>query len=89
VLFQAAGGDFQALHDLLGWGRATGSTERKCPRVTRETRPAETISSGFNLKAHEKITIHPPASALREGENTLGFFVPRFPEKDDLYIHMY
>ena len=47
------------------------------------------IASGFQLGDHEKITITPPTSAMRPGENTLGFYVPRFPEEHDPYIHIH
>jgi len=57
--------------------------------ITRQPQPAGPISSGFKLGEHEKIIITPPASAMKEGENTLGFFVPRFPEEHDPYIQIY
>jgi hypothetical protein len=57
--------------------------------IQRAAQPAGPVASGFKLGAHEKITISPPASAMKVGENTHGFFVPRFPEEHDPYIHIY
>jgi hypothetical protein len=57
--------------------------------IHRQEQSAGPIASGFKLAKHEKITIAPPASALRQGDNTLGFFVPRFPEEHDPYIQIY
>jgi|GEM_PF-1326767 len=57
--------------------------------IKRELIPAGAISSGFKLGAHEKITITPPGNTLKRGENTLGFFVPRFPDEHDPYIMIY
>ena len=57
--------------------------------IRREPQPAGPIASGFKLGEHEKITITPPASAMKQGENTLGFYVPRFPEEHDPYIQIY
>jgi hypothetical protein len=47
------------------------------------------IASGFKLGLHEKITITPPPLAMKQGENTLGFFIPRFPEEHDPYVYIY
>ena len=51
--------------------------------------PAGAIQSGFTLGEHELVTIRPPASALRDGENRLAFHVPRFPKEHDpcVFIH--
>ena len=57
--------------------------------IRREAQAAGAVSSGFKLGVHEKITITPPSSAMRNGESTLGFFVPRFPEEKDPYVMIY
>lgn len=38
-------------------------------------RPAGAICSGFKPGEQEKIIISPPAAAMRQGENTPGFFI--------------
>ena len=57
--------------------------------IHRHEQPAGPIASGFNLGRHETVTITPPPSALRQGENTLGFFVPHFPQEHDPYLQIY
>lgn len=57
--------------------------------IQRRPQPAGSIASGFKLGEHEKIIITPPASAMKQGQNTLGFYVPRFPEEQDPYIQIY
>lgn len=57
--------------------------------IIRQPQPAGGIVSGFKLEEHEKIILTPPASAMKQGENTLGFFVPRFPQEHDPYIQIY
>jgi len=57
--------------------------------IRRETQPAGKIASGLTLPLHEKITITPPSKEMISGENTLGFHIPRFPEEQDPYVHIY
>ncbi|MCC6423744.1 MAG: hypothetical protein IT447_09730 [Phycisphaerales bacterium] len=57
--------------------------------IKRQKQPEGKIASGFQLGVHEKITITPPVSAMKQGENSLGFYVPRFPEEHDPYIQIY
>lgn len=57
--------------------------------IARQPQPAGSITSGFKLSEHEKILLAPPASVLRQGENTLGFFISRFPEEHDPYVYIY
>ncbi|MCC7349528.1 MAG: hypothetical protein IT446_03075 [Phycisphaerales bacterium] len=57
--------------------------------IQRMPQPAGRIVSGFTLGVHETIILTPPASAMRVGENTLGFLIPRFPEEHDPYINIY
>jgi hypothetical protein len=57
--------------------------------IRRETQPAGRIVSGFTLDAHEKITISPPASAMKQGANKLAFHIDRFPGEHDPYVHIY
>lgn len=57
--------------------------------IKKEKQTEGKIASGFQLQVHEKIVIMPPASAMKQGENTLGFFIPRFPEEHDPYIQIY
>jgi len=57
--------------------------------INRESQEAGRIVSGFDLGVHEKVTLNIPASALQAGDNTIGFYVPRFPEINDPYIMIY
>lgn len=57
--------------------------------IRRERQEPGAISSGFELGVHEKIIITPPTSAMRSGQNKLGFFIPRFPEELDPYVNIY
>lgn len=57
--------------------------------ITRESQPAGRIISGFELPAHEKITLRVPPSAMKFGRNTLGFYIPKFPDKHDPYVMIY
>lgn len=57
--------------------------------IQRQPTPAGEISSGFKLGEHEKIILTPPAKVMKQGENTLAFYVPRFPEEHDPYIQIY
>ncbi|MCC7349145.1 MAG: hypothetical protein IT446_01125 [Phycisphaerales bacterium] len=82
----------EAPHAILppGWV-SYWLNEQEVPEswIRRERQPAGKIDSGFKLAEHEKIIVTPPASALKQGENTLGFFIPRFPEEHDPYIYIY
>lgn len=57
--------------------------------IRRERVGEGRIASGFQLGAHEKVTITPPPSAMKQNGNTLGFHIPRFPEEHDPYINIY
>jgi hypothetical protein len=57
--------------------------------IVAEQQSAGTIQSGFALSAHEKITLNVPPSAMRKGDNTLEFFIDRFPHEQDPYVHIY
>jgi hypothetical protein len=57
--------------------------------IQRHSEPAGKIQSGLQLDAHEKVTLTVPGSAFKQGVNTLGFFIPRFPEEHDPYVHIY
>ncbi|MCC6422915.1 MAG: hypothetical protein IT447_05505 [Phycisphaerales bacterium] len=57
--------------------------------IKRTPQPGGRIDSGFTLGDHETIILTPPASMMRVGENTLGFYIPRFPEEHDPYANVY
>ncbi len=58
-------------------------------RITREPQPAGRIASGFDLAPHEKITLTLLPSELKQGENFLGFYIPKFPEERDPVVQIY
>ena len=57
--------------------------------LRRRRQPGGTIPSGFTLGPHQRVTITVPGRALANGENTLAFHVPRFPQERDPYIFIY
>ncbi len=59
-------------------------------RELKKTRaPAGRIPSGFLLKAHEIVELRVSGRALRDGENTLAFEMPHFPNERDPYVYIY
>jgi len=64
-------------------------TEIDIRHIECAPRPAGQIQSGFTLPEHEFIEIRLPSSMLKNGENTLAFHVPKFPEDHDPYFHIY
>lgn len=59
-------------------------------RELKRTRaPAGRIPSGFLLKAHEIVELRVSGRELRDGENTLAFEMPKFPQERDPYVYIY
>jgi hypothetical protein len=58
-------------------------------QITRTPQPAGKILSGFDLAEHELIEINPPSSMMNIGENTLAFYIDRFPKARDPYVYIY
>ena len=51
--------------------------------------PAGRIPSGFRLKTHEIVELRVSGRALRAGENTLAFEMPKLPHERDPYVYIY
>ena len=51
--------------------------------------PGGRIPSGFKLKKHQRVEFTVPGSDLRNGENTLAFEMPKFPQERDPYVYIY
>jgi hypothetical protein len=47
------------------------------------------IPSGFKLRSHEVVELQVSGRALRDGENTLAFEMPKFPHERDPYVYIY
>lgn len=47
------------------------------------------LPSGFLLKAHQLVELKVPGRAMRDGENTLAFEMPKFPDERDPYVYIY
>ena len=58
-------------------------------QINRTITPAGRIRSGFQLKAHELIEFRLAPGRLRDGENTLSFEMPHFPQDTDPYVYIY
>lgn len=57
--------------------------------VKRTKAPRGRIPSGFKLRTHEIIEIDVPTGALKAGDNSLAFHIPKPPEERDPYVYIY
>jgi len=55
----------------------------------KERQPAGEIPSQFVINEHERISVDVAPEWLRNGVNSLSFFAPSFPRKNDPYIFIY
>ncbi|MBI4025396.1 MAG: hypothetical protein HY360_10485 [Verrucomicrobia bacterium] len=58
-------------------------------RIERKRQGPGRIPSGFRLRNHELVEIHLPGTALRSGNNTLAFEIPKYPHERDPYVFIY
>ena len=58
-------------------------------RITMTTKRAGKIPSGFELGRHHLVHIDVDPRKMRNGENTIAFEIPRYPQKCDPYVYFY
>jgi len=58
-------------------------------RVKTKKQPAGLIQSGFELGPHQLVEIDIEPRKVKNGENSLAFEIPRFPEARDPYVYFY
>jgi hypothetical protein len=65
--------------------------DREIPeaKLLKTRAPAGRIPSGYRLKTHELVEFQVPGGELRDGENTLAFEMPKFPQERDPYVYIY